>query len=185
MKRVHSLPRLLLLLVLTSLATTAVAQKAGGTLRVPLSENPTSASLHEESSINALQTFMSVYNNLVIFDQQDRIARPESIRPDLATEWSWNPDNTVLTLKLRQGVKWHDGKPFTSADVKCTWDMVQEKRTNNWRKNTHKEWYANLKEVTVVGPYEVRFTLGRAQPAFCPSLRAAIRRSTPAMSMGA
>src|SRR5450759_3832254 len=115
------------------LATAAVAQKSGGTLRVPLSENPTSASLHEESSIDALQTFMSVYNNLVIFDQQDRIARPESIVPDLATEWSWSPDNTVLTMKLRQGVKWHDGKPFTSADVKCTWDTLVGRKDMRWR----------------------------------------------------
>ena len=146
MKRTFLLSNLLLLIIIMSFATAAVAQKAGGTLRIPLRENPSSASLHEESSIGALQPFMAVYNNLVIFDQQDKLARPESIKPDLATEWSWSPDNTVLTFKLREGVKWHDGKPFTSADVKCTWDMVLEKRPSNWRKNTHKEWYGNLKD---------------------------------------
>ena len=44
--------------------------------------------------------------------------------PDLAESWSYNNDSTQLTFKLRQGVKWHDGKPFTSADVKCTWDAL-------------------------------------------------------------
>ena len=44
--------------------------------------------------------------------------------PDLATEWAWSNDGKDLTFKLRDGVKWHDGKPFTSADVKCTWDML-------------------------------------------------------------
>jgi len=166
MKHTHTFLKSLVLIMIVSFATAAVAQKSGGTLKIPLAANPSSASLHEESSISALQPFMAVFNNLVVFDQQERIARPESIKPDLATEWSWSPDNTVLTLKLREGVKWHDGKPFTSADVKCTWDMVQEKRPNNWRKNSHKEWYANLKEVTAVGPYEVRFTLARPQPAF-------------------
>ena len=166
MKCSHSLPKLLLLIVVMSLATVAVAQKAGGTLRMPARENPSSASPLEEASITALQPFMPVFNNLVIFDQQEKVVRPESIRPELATEWSWSPDNTVLTLKLRQGVKWHDGKPFTSADVQCTWDMILEKRTSNWRKNTHKEWYYNLKEVSVAGPYEVRFTLARPQPSF-------------------
>ena len=166
MKHRYLVPKWLLLIVIASFAAPAVAQKAGGTLRIPLRENPSSASLHEESSIGALQPFMAVYNNLVVFDQQERIARPETIRPDLATEWSWSPDNKVLTMKLRQGVKWHDGKPFTSEDVKCTWEMIQEKRPNNWRKNSHKEWYENLKEVTVAGPYEVSFRLGRPQPSF-------------------
>ncbi len=166
MKHMYLVPKWILLMVIASFAASAFAQKSGGTLRMPLRENPSSASLNEESSIGSLQPFMAVYNNLVIFDQQERIARPETIKPDLATEWSWSPDNTVLTLKLRQGVKWHDGKPFTSADVQCTWDTITGKRDSHWRKNSHKEWYENLKEVTVAGPYEVRFTLKRPQPSF-------------------
>ena len=162
----HSVRKSLVVIVLASLATSAFAQKSGGTLRFPLRENPSSASLHEESSITAIQPFMAVFNNLVMYDQHQEMARPESIKPDLATEWSWSPDNKVLTMKLRQGVKWHDGKPFTSADVQCTWDMILEKRPSNWRKNSHKEWYGNLKEVTVAGPHEVRFVLGRPQPSF-------------------
>ena len=42
----------------------------------------------------------------------------QSIVPDLATDWSWSQDGTALSLKLRRGIKWHDGKPFTAADVK-------------------------------------------------------------------
>ena len=118
------------------------------------------------SSANSLQPFMPVFNNLVVFNQQEKVVRPEAIVPDLATEWSWSPDHLVLTMKLRQGVTWHDGKPFTSADVQCTWDMILEKRPSNWRKNGRKEWYDNLKEVSVTGPHEVRFTLVRPQPSF-------------------
>jgi peptide/nickel transport system substrate-binding protein len=156
----------LLLMAMASLATTAVAQKAGGTLRMSQASSPSSASLLEESSANSLQPFMPVFNNLVVYDQQDKVVRPESIVPDLATEWSWSPDNLVLTMKLRQGVAWHDGKPFTSADVQCTWEMILEKRPSNWRKNGRKEWYDNLKDVSVTGPYEVRFTLARPQASF-------------------
>ena len=144
----------------------ASAQKSGGILKMTLRENPGSASLLEESSIYTNFPFMGVFNNLVLFDQQDKIARPESIKPDLATEWSWSADNKVVTFKLREGVKWHDGRPFTSADVQCTWDTILEKRNANWRKNVRKEWYHNLKEVSVNGPHEVRFTLERAQPSF-------------------
>jgi peptide/nickel transport system substrate-binding protein len=154
------------LVAMASLANAALAQKTGGTLRVPLRENPGSASLHEESSITANFPFMAVFNNLVLYDQQDRMARLESIKPDLATGWSWSADNKTLTFTLRQGVKWHDGKPFTSADVQCTWDTIKGKRNANWRKNSHQEWYHNLKEVTVSGPNEVSFVLERAQPSF-------------------
>lgn len=37
--------------------------------------------------------------------------------PELATDWSWSPDGLSVTFKLRKNVKWHDGKPMTSADV--------------------------------------------------------------------
>jgi peptide/nickel transport system substrate-binding protein len=158
--------RQLLALVLVSIASTAIAQKSGGILRIPLRENPGSASILEESSIVTNFPFMAVYNNLVLFDQTDKVARPESIKPDLATEWSWSADNTVLTFKLHPNVKWHDGKPFTSADVQCTWDTITGKRDAGWRKNTKKEWYQNLKEVQTVGPLEVKFVLGRPQPSF-------------------
>src|SRR5947209_962409 len=49
------------------------------------------------------------------------------IVPDLATKWSWNADLTELTFQVRRGVSWHDGKPFTAADVKCTWDLIDRK----------------------------------------------------------
>jgi len=166
MRRVYPVSNWLGLLLIASFATAAVAQKTAGTLKLLHRDNPSSASLHEETSNSDIVPFASLYNNLVAFDQKDPVARPETIRPDLATEWSWSPDNTVLTLKLHQGVKWHDGKPFTSADVQCTWDTILEKRDSHWRKNPRKPWYSNLKEVTAVGPYEVRFTLGRPQPSF-------------------
>ena len=41
---------------------------------------------------------------------------------DLATSWTASPDNKVFTLQLRQGVKFHDGTPFTSAAVKASFD---------------------------------------------------------------
>ena len=166
MRRNLVLRSLLGIALLAPLAWPVSAQKSGGTLRVPLRENPSSASILEESSIVTNFPFMGVYNNLVLFDQTDKVARAESIKPDLATEWSWSADNTALTLKLRQNVKWHDGKPFTSADVQCTWDAIMDKRSAGWRKNVRKEWYHNLKDVSVNGPYEVKFTLMRPQPSF-------------------
>src|SRR6266568_137036 len=108
------------LLAVLLVAGPAVAQKSGGILRVPFFDSPASMSLHEESTFAALRPVMGIFNNLVMYKQDVRQNSPQSIVPDLATSWSWNEEGTELTFPLRQGVKWHDGKPFTSADIKCT-----------------------------------------------------------------
>src|SRR5215470_20375950 len=95
-------------------AAPAWAQKQGGTLRISHRDNPPSASIHEESTISVVQPFMAVFNNLVVFDPKEKVNSPDHIVPDLAESWSWDASNTKLTFKLRQGVKWHDGKPFTA-----------------------------------------------------------------------
>jgi peptide/nickel transport system substrate-binding protein len=159
-------------IALAFLATPALAQKAGGILRVYHNDNPPTASLHEEVTIGTLQPFMALFNNLVIYDQTVKRNADDTIVPDLAESWSWSPDNTKLSFKLREGVKWHDGKPFTSADVKCTWDAITGKRDAGWRKNPRKEWYVNLQEVTNDGDYKVTFHLGRPQPSFLSFLAA-------------
>src|SRR5262249_61663411 len=97
----------------------------------------------------------------------------DHIVPDLAESWSYNDDKTQLTFKLRQGVKWHDGKPFTSADVQCTWDALAGHAPEDKaiiRKNPRKLWYSNLKEVKTNGDFEVTFVLGRPQPSFLTML---------------
>ena len=85
--------------------------------------------------------------------------------PDLAESWAWSPDNKKLTFKLKQGVKWHDGKPFTSADVKCTFDMLMGKSQQKFRQNPRKSWYDQVDDVTVNGDFEASFDLKRPQPA--------------------
>ena len=89
-----------------------------------------------------------------------------SIIPDLATSWAWSEDGKELAFPLRQGVKWHDGKPFTAADVKCTWDLLLgDVGSEKLRVNPRKTWYLNLDRVTTNGDYEVTFHLKRPQPA--------------------
>ena len=155
-------------LVITGLAATpALAQKSGGTLRMYFADNPPSTSIHEEATTSTVVPFMGLYNNLVLFDQEIPQNSLETIRPDLAESWAWSPDGTKLTFKLVGNAKWHDGKPFGAADVKCTWDMLTGKsETQKLRKNPRSSWYWNLKEVTTNGDREVTFHLGQPQPSF-------------------
>ena len=91
----------------------------------------------------------------------------QSIVPDLALSWAWDEESgRKLTFKLHQSVKWHDGKPFTAADVKCTWDLLLGRASDKLRVNPRKAWYRNLDEVTTNSEYEVTFVLKRPQPAF-------------------
>ncbi len=102
----------------------------------------------------------------MLFDQSKKRNSMDTIVPDLAESWAWDDSKTKLTFKLRQGVKWHDGKPFTAKDVKCTWDKLQGKDRDSFRKNPRAIWYHNLKEVTVNGDSEATFVLERPQAAF-------------------
>jgi peptide/nickel transport system substrate-binding protein len=144
----------------------ASAQKSGGILRLHTLDSPASMSIHEEATVFAERPVMAVFNNLVIFDQHIAQNSLTTIRPELATDWAWDEDGTRLVFHLRKGVKWHDGKPFTAADVKCTWDLLQGKSTEKLRVNPRKAWYNNLVEVKINGDYEASFILKRPQPAF-------------------
>ena len=144
----------------------AAAQKRGGVLRLWLLDSPASMSIHEEATVVAERPVMGVFNNLVLFDQHVPQNSIDSIVPELAKSWSWNEDGTELTFPLHEGVKWHDGKPFTAADVKCTWEMLKGEGAEKLRVNPRKAWYTNLDRITTNGDYEVTFHLKRPQPAF-------------------
>jgi peptide/nickel transport system substrate-binding protein len=155
----------------TVTATEALAQKQGGTFRIYHRDNLPSGSIHEEATISTVQPFMSVFNNLVLFDQAKQLNSTETIIPDLAESWAWDATNTKLTFKLRQGVKWHDGKPFTAKDVQCTWNKLTGKDTDDdFRRNPRAVWWQNVKEVVVNGDHEATFVLNRPQPSILPML---------------
>lgn len=151
--------------LLLLLAGPVHGQKHGGVLTMPHIDNPPSPSIQEEATVSVVVPFMPLFNNLVIFDQHQEQNRADTIRPELATSWSWDEAKTSLTFTLRRGVTWHDGKPFTAADVKCTWDMVSGLAPGKIRKSPRKEWFANLREITVKDEWEVTFHLNRPQPS--------------------
>src|SRR5467141_3839640 len=153
------------LLIMSCAGGPAFAQKAGGILKISHFDSPASMSPLEESTAAAVRPTMGVFNNLVVYDQHVAQNSMRSIVPELATSWSTNEEGTELTFPLRQSVKWHDGKPFTAQDVKCTWDMLTGKANEKLRINPRKSWYTNLEEVTTKCDYQVTFRLKRPQPS--------------------
>ena len=143
----------------------AAAEKSGGILKVQHWDSPASMSIHEEATYSTVVPMMGVMNNLVVYDQHVAQNSLSDIKPDLAESWTWSADGKDLTFKLHHGVKWHDGVPFTAADVKCTLDLLQGRGEAKLRSNPRKEWWDNVAEVAADGDDEVVFHLKRPQPA--------------------
>jgi peptide/nickel transport system substrate-binding protein len=152
------------------LATAAHAQKQGGTLRLYLTTNPPSTSLHEETTIEVVQPFSAIYSNLVRFDPTKKSHEAATVVPELAESWQYDATRTRLTFKLRQGVKWHDGKPFTAKDVQCTLHRLNGKEANFYRRNPRNVWFDNISEVTTNGDHEVTINLKAPQASLLSML---------------
>ena len=89
-------------------------QVSNDTLVTVLTGDPTSFHPDFKSDDNAWPVNQNLFNRLVKLNAYDQVL------PDLAETWEWNEDSTQVTFHLHEGVKWHDGEPFTSADVKWT-----------------------------------------------------------------
>ena len=132
-------------------ATTIVLPEAGGTYTEGIAGNP--------YLINpVLCQANPVDQDLVtlIFSGLTRAEVDGRIMPDLATRWEITNDGMVYTFYLRDDVYWHDGAPFTSADVVFTVNVMQDPGFEGM------PFLSNMWRTVVVeqlGPYAVRFVL--------------------------
>ena len=144
------------------------APKSGGVLNVMQREDlPQGFAIHETSTISTVWPSMPCFNNLVVFDPLKKTESTETVIGDLAEKWSWQDHYRNLVFFLRKGVKWHDGHPFTSKDVKYTFDMVRETpdAAGKLRINPRKDWYNNVEAVEAAEPHTVVFRLKKPQPS--------------------
>ena len=83
----------------------------------------------------------------------------DGLAPRLATSWEGSDDGLSVTFKLREGVTWHDGKPFTSADVAFS-------ALNVWKplQNLGRLVFANLEEVDTPDEHTAVFKFSRPTP---------------------
>ena len=175
-----------LVLVLLTLALTPASgqtPKRGGVLIAMQAEDlPAGFSIHETATIMGLWPTMPCYSNLVLFDPLKPRETPETIIAELAEKWSWQDGYRNLVFFLRKGVKWHDGAPFTAADVKYTFDVVREAKDApaRLRINPRKEWYANVESIEAPEPHTVIFHLRRPQPSLLSMLASGYSPILPA-----
>ena len=102
----------------------------------------------------------------MIFEGVTKPGKDLAPAPDLAESWTTASDGLSWTFKLRTGVKWSDGQPFSAEDVAFTFNDIVLKKDLGAQNAAS---YAALKQVTVVDPNTVRFDLSRtfaALPSF-------------------
>ena len=101
------------------------------------------------SGDDAYHTF-AVYNRLVDIDDNFNVL------PELATDWSVSPDGLTWTFKLREGVKFHSGKDFSSADVVYTFKRLLDEKTGSGARAVLE--FLDPNGIKAVDPTTVTFT---------------------------
>jgi peptide/nickel transport system substrate-binding protein len=101
----------------------AAAQAAKRELNVAQGGDISKFDPHFSTSANDIRISFNLFDNLIVRHPDGKL------HPSLATEWKLtNP--TTWTFKLRQGVKWHNGDPFSSADVKFSLERSWDPKLN-------------------------------------------------------
>ena len=150
------------LVILTSVPSQGQAPKSGGWLTLRLREDlPQGFAIHESATISTMWPAMPCFSNLVLFDPLKPTHSVDTIVGELAERWAWQENYRKLVFFLRRDVRWHDGKPFSSKDVKYTFDLLRETpdAPAKLRLNARREWYANVEAVDAVDPQTVVFRL--------------------------
>lgn len=99
-------------------ASAADAPKQGGTLTTIVQPEPVTLTPAANTAQPTQYVAANIFDGLVYYDLD---LKPQ---PSLAQSWTVAPDGLTITFNLRNGVKWHDGKPFSSADVKWSLENV-------------------------------------------------------------
>src|SRR5437764_12903551 len=158
------------LVLVIALGSPAISQtpKSGGTLNITQREDlPQGFAIHETQTSSTVWPSMPCFNNLVVYDPAKKVESLDTIIGDLAEKWSWQDNYRNLVFFLRKGVKWTHGRPFSSTDVKFTFDMVREapEAAAKLRINPRKDWYANVEAIETPDASTVVFRLKRPQPS--------------------
>lgn len=108
------------------------------------------------SPLSASDMYTSNIHSYIFEPLLERDIESYEWKPALAAEWTISKDKKVFEFKLREGVKWHDGKDFTAEDVKFSYDVMF---TDEWKAVQIRPYYESIKSVEILDKYRVRFTV--------------------------
>jgi peptide/nickel transport system substrate-binding protein len=137
-------------------ATTSAVAGTGGELVIGKDQEAPGLDPAKNPAQAAIRVFDLMYSRLTRLDAQ---MRPQ---PDLATSWDISPDGKTYTFHLRQGVKFHNGRELTSADVKYTYQRILDPNTASIAKS----FFDPIDHIDTPDPYTVSVVLKEPNTPF-------------------
>jgi peptide/nickel transport system substrate-binding protein len=131
----------------------AQAPKKGGILKFAVSAEPPNYDCHAATSFAFIHPVRPHYNTLLKFDEPNY----PKVKGDLAQSWEVSPDGLSYTFKLKPNIKFHDGTPMTSADVKATYERIVN--PTGGAVSIRKAAYADIGSIETPDPQTVVFKL--------------------------
>jgi peptide/nickel transport system substrate-binding protein len=138
------------LMTLTLGAMLMASAASAADLRIALQDDPDVLDPHRARTFVGRIVFTSLCDKLVDIDAN------LAIQPQIATEWSWNDDNTVLTMSLREGATFHDGAPIDAEAVKANLDRA---RTDE--ESLRRSEVASISDIAVIDAQTLEITLSQ------------------------
>ncbi|MFH1487054.1 MAG: ABC transporter substrate-binding protein [Chloroflexota bacterium] len=129
--------------------------KYGGIMALPHHSDPPHLDIHGTVASALFSPMGAVYNGIVQFDKDTEVV------PDLAERWDVSPDGKVYTFHLREGVKWHDVKPFTSTDARFSIERIMAYRSMAYIVD-------GVEKVDAVDESTLKVTLDQRRAGFLP-----------------
>lgn len=142
-------------------AVAADTPRPGGTLTAIVQPEPTAMTSGINNTYANGVVSSNIFDGLVTYDKD---FNPQ---PSLATAWETSADGLTITFHLRHGVKWHDGVPFTAADVKFSLEEVWKKLHARGRVT-----FAAVNEVQTPDNYTVVLKLAHPSPVIFSAVNA-------------
>jgi peptide/nickel transport system substrate-binding protein len=143
--------------------TQAVAQRGGGgTLRLLWWQAPTIINPHLAQGTKDFDASNIVLEALAYFDSEDKLVPRLAEEVPTVEKGTLDPEGRWVIWKLRKGVKWHDGQPFTAKDVKFTYEYVIDPATTA----TTIASYRAIESVEIIDDYTVKVNFKNSNPAW-------------------
>jgi ABC-type dipeptide transport system, periplasmic component len=142
---------------MSRLSTLTAALLAGAFMAFPAMSSELRIGINDDADVLDPAQSRSFVGRIVYTAMCDKLVdidQDMKIVPQLATEWEWSEGAKVLTMKIREGVKFHDGEDLDAAAVVATIE-----RNMTMPESRRKSELSSVEKVEATGPLEVKFTL--------------------------
>jgi peptide/nickel transport system substrate-binding protein len=131
-------------------------------LRITLNQEPDTLNPFYSGLRATFTVTQAIFNGLVVVNEQGEYEGDLAAEVPTVQNGGVSPDGLSITYKLRQGVKWADGEPFTADDVKFTYDTIM----NPANTISGKSVYGKIDSLTVQDPYTVQLKMKEPYAAY-------------------